>query len=98
MIGMAKGTFTRHKLNMYFDDDTSNWVGARRIINGSDKANLIAGYAIKFYDALQYKENLNDGDNPEDVEKPDLTMENQEKANPLIVEINGEKYVSGSGG
>ncbi len=54
MIGMRDGTFTRHKLNMYFDEDTTDWVGARRIINGMDRANLIATFAQNFYKALEY--------------------------------------------
>lgn len=54
MIGMRDGIFTRHKLNMYFDDDTTDWVGARKIINGTDKANLIASYAKDLYKCLDY--------------------------------------------
>lgn len=48
MIGMRDGIFTRHKLNMYLDEDTTDWVEARKIINGLDKANLIASYAKDF--------------------------------------------------
>ncbi|MFZ1320076.1 MAG: glycoside hydrolase family 19 protein [Ignavibacteria bacterium] len=55
MIGMRDGIFTRHKLNMYFDKDTTDWVGARRIVNGLDRANLIASYAKAFYRGLDYK-------------------------------------------
>lgn len=55
MIGMRDGIFTRHKLNMYFDRDTTDWVGARRIVNGLDRANLIASYAKAFYRGLDYK-------------------------------------------
>ncbi|MEO6695214.1 MAG: glycoside hydrolase family 19 protein [Ignavibacteria bacterium] len=54
MIGMRDGIFTRHKLNMYFDEDTTDWIGARKIINGMDRANLIASIAIKFYKNLDY--------------------------------------------
>lgn len=55
MIGMRDGIFTNHKLSMYFDHDTTDWNGARKIVNGTDQAQLIAGYAKKFYDALEYK-------------------------------------------
>ena len=49
--GMVKGLFTGKKLSDYITLNTSGFVGARRIINGTDKAELIAGYA-KEYDAL----------------------------------------------
>lgn len=49
--GMKDGWFTGKKLSDYITINTSGFVGARRIINGTDKAELIAGYA-KEYDAL----------------------------------------------
>lgn len=49
--GMKDGWFTGKKLSDYITLNTSGFVGARRIINGTDKAELIAGYA-KEYDAL----------------------------------------------
>lgn len=49
--GMKDGWFTGKKLSDYITLNTSGFVGARRIINGTDKADLIAGYA-KEYDAL----------------------------------------------
>lgn len=49
IYGMKNGTFTGKKLSDYFDDDkVSDFVSARRIINGTDKAALIASYAAKF--------------------------------------------------
>lgn len=42
------GDFTRHSLEDYFTDSVNDPVGARRIINGSDKAALIAGYHKQF--------------------------------------------------
>lgn len=55
--GMREGWFTGHRLEQYFPLGSSkaNWRGARKIINGLDKANLIAGYAMKFYDLLVWK-------------------------------------------
>lgn len=54
--GMAEGWFTGKKLADYLPADaTANWaqfVDARRIINGIDRAGIIAGYAIKFQSAL----------------------------------------------
>lgn len=50
--GMIKGMFTGKKLSDYFNSTKEDWINARRIINGTDKATLIAGYANKFYNAL----------------------------------------------
>lgn len=50
--GMIRGTFTGKKLSDYFNDKKTDWVNARKIINALDKAELIAGYAKKFYVAL----------------------------------------------
>lgn len=52
--GMIHGTFTGKKLSDYFNENNSDWINARRIINGKDKANLIADYAKKFYSAISY--------------------------------------------
>jgi putative chitinase len=50
---MRKGRFTGRKLVDYFSDPHTDYVDARKIINGLDKANLIAGYARKFQALLQ---------------------------------------------
>lgn len=52
VAGMSQGWFTGRKLSDYFTKNTDNPVGARRIINGSDRAELIAGYYHKFKEAL----------------------------------------------
>ena len=44
-----KGDFTGHCLEQYFNETKEDWVNARRIINGLDRAELIAGYAKKFH-------------------------------------------------
>lgn len=51
--GMLQGKFTGKKLSDYFNATVEDWVNARRIINAKDKADLIAGYAKKFYEALK---------------------------------------------
>ena len=53
-VGMMQGIFTGKKLADYFSKTSEDWVNARRIINGLDKANLIAGHAKKFYSAISY--------------------------------------------
>jgi putative chitinase len=52
--GMINGSFTGKKLSNYFSADKEDWVNARRIINGTDKARLIADQALKFYAAISY--------------------------------------------
>lgn len=47
-IGMRAGIFTGKELSDYCSGRESDYVGARRIINGVDQAHLIAGYAIHF--------------------------------------------------
>lgn len=51
--GMTAGTFTGKKLSDYFSGGKTDWVNARRIINGTDKAKMIAGYAQKFHAAIE---------------------------------------------
>jgi hypothetical protein len=51
--GMEEGWFTGRKLSDYLSDTKSDYRGARRIINGADKADLIAGYALAFEAALR---------------------------------------------
>lgn len=54
-VGMTKGMFTGKKLADYFAGETEDWVNARRIINGTDRAQLIAGYGKVFYGAISYR-------------------------------------------
>lgn len=46
--GMLEGTFTTHKLS-----DFSSYKAMRRVVNGTDKASTIAGYAVDYEDALR---------------------------------------------
>lgn len=52
--GSVQGTFTGKKLATYFSPTKADWRNARRIINGVDKADLIAGHARSFYGAISY--------------------------------------------
>ncbi|EPE95700.1 glycoside hydrolase family 19 protein [Rhizobium grahamii] len=52
-IGMRDGLFTGKKLHDYFTATSSDWVNARRIINGLDRADEIALFGKKFNAALQ---------------------------------------------
>ena len=50
--GMTKGMFTGKALGDYITNSRADYVGARRIVNGTDRAELIAGYARAFESAL----------------------------------------------
>ena len=50
--GMERGTFTGKKLSDYFTAAGSDWINARRIINGLDRAAAVATYAQEFMEAL----------------------------------------------
>jgi len=52
--GMLDGDFTGKKLSDYFTSTTTDWYNARRIVNGTDQASTIAGYAEKFSNALSH--------------------------------------------
>ena len=53
IIGMLEGSFTGKSLQTYIKYGLYfEFVNARRIINGTDKATLIAQYAVKFLDSL----------------------------------------------
>jgi putative chitinase len=56
-IGMHEGLFTGKKLSQYFNEVTEDPISARKIINGKDKAKMIAGYYYEFKNALQVSRN-----------------------------------------
>lgn len=51
--GMKGGWFTGKRLDDYIFQSKKDYANARRIINGTDKASLIAGYADIFEKALR---------------------------------------------
>lgn len=51
--GMIRGSFTGKKLSQYFSKTVTDWINARRIINGTDRAALIAGISKEFYADLR---------------------------------------------
>ncbi|ACM39186.1 MULTISPECIES: glycoside hydrolase family 19 protein [Rhizobium/Agrobacterium group] len=52
-VGMGEGLFTGVKLADYFQGAKADWVNARRIINGTESASVVAGYGQKFHAALK---------------------------------------------
>ena len=51
--GSINGWFTSKKLSDYINDKKKDYINARRVINGLDKAQLIASYAVVFEKALR---------------------------------------------
>lgn len=51
--GMKNGAYTSQKLGDYINGNRVDFYNARRIVNGTDRAGLIAGYAQKYYDAIK---------------------------------------------
>lgn len=51
--GFINGDFTGKKITDFIDGNVKDYKGARRCINGTDKAQLIANYAILFEKILQ---------------------------------------------
>lgn len=52
--GMIKGSFTGKKLGDFFSTTKEDWRNARKIINGLEKADLVASYAKNYYGAISY--------------------------------------------
>lgn len=69
VIGSRDGWFTGKRLKDYITLQRSDFKGARRIINGTDKASLIAGYA-RTYDALLKAEGYGEGGKPSKPSAP----------------------------
>lgn len=67
-VGMVYGKFTGKKLSDYINDEKCDYIGARRIINGTDKARQIAVLADKFRAALIAAVNAHPEIAPEPVE------------------------------
>jgi len=55
LLGMRDGLFTGRKFADYFSPTVEKWVDARAMINGRDRAQLIADYAKRYYAAMSYK-------------------------------------------
>ena len=52
VYGMRDGTFTGVRLDSYINNSGIDFFNARRIVNGTDRAALIADYANNYYNAL----------------------------------------------
>lgn len=54
ILGMKSGMFTGRKISEYINNNTVDYVQARRVINGTDQRNLIASYAERFESILRH--------------------------------------------
>ncbi|OAE39733.1 hypothetical protein [Brucella intermedia] len=91
--GMINGKFTGKRLADFFDGGKEDPVGARAIVNGTDKASLIAGYYRNFLDSLVAAREMK----PAKVEdaKPDDVPLLQDKTVQTIVAGTGGTLVTG---
>jgi putative chitinase len=64
--GMIDGVFTGRKLTDFINEDACDFVGARRVVNGKDRAREIADIANAYYQALAAA-----ADEGEDADEPD---------------------------
>lgn len=53
VIGMTEGYFTGRNLSYYLDESPPDWVNARRVVNGLDKAKEIAATAQRLYHEIK---------------------------------------------
>lgn len=91
--GMLKGMFTGRKLSDYFNATKEDPEGARRIVNGTDKASLIAGYYRNFLDSLNAAR-AQKTVTAEDA-KPDDEPLIQDKAVQTIIAAGGGTFLTG---
>lgn len=73
-LGMRGGLFTGKAMSEYCEGRESDYVGARRIINGVDQAKLIAGYAVQF-EAILLAATANDPSEDERIAIPTLPIQ-----------------------
>ncbi|WP_313664841.1 glycoside hydrolase family 19 protein [Shinella sp.] len=52
VVGLLRGAFNGRRLADCFSAGRADWIGARRIINGLDRAERVAGYGRAFFAAL----------------------------------------------
>lgn len=92
--GMIHGMFTGKKLEDYFNQQKDDAEGARKIVNGTDKKVLIAGYHKNFMDALEAAQEILP---PLDVSKADAKADDVPagKSTTAITTVGG--LFSGAG-
>ncbi len=51
--GMVQGSFSKHKLADHLNATNDDWINARRIVNGTDRAEKLAGYGKTFLASIR---------------------------------------------
>lgn len=59
VVGMQQGLFTGKAIGRYINEQKCDYVNARRVINGTDKAETIAFYAERFEELLKKTSSVN---------------------------------------
>ncbi|MBB3563438.1 putative chitinase [Rhizobium sp. BK512] len=54
--GMLRGSFNSHRLCDHLNEEREDWVNARRIVNGTDRAEKLADYAQTFLAAISMEQ------------------------------------------
>jgi len=54
--GMANGLFTGKTLQKYVNETQTDYISARKVINGLDQARLLAGYAGNFNNCIEFSD------------------------------------------
>jgi hypothetical protein len=91
--GMVQGLFTGKALKDYFKEGYENPEGARKIVNGTDKDELIAGYYFNFIGAI---EKATQAEKPKDVTKEKAQPDKPNLATDQTL-LGGISAVAGSG-
>jgi putative chitinase len=87
---MIKGMYTGKKLSDYFDKNTDDPVNARRIVNGTDKAKLIAKYYENFLDSIKAaRSGLITEKTPEKVLTEDVKVTEDKSALGTVIAASG---------
>lgn len=86
--GSLEGWYTGKKLGDYITSAKTDYVNARRVINGTDKAQTIAGYAQVFEKALRAAGDWEVVDGFPMPSKPEVAQTPAKSANWLVVLIN----------
>lgn len=87
--GMMLGTFTGKRLGQYIGDGRADLINARRVVNGTDRADLISSYAIEFTHALELA--AEPAEAPAPVPAPTQTKTIEERVAALELEVGGLK-------
>lgn len=85
--GMIYGWYTGHCLLLHFQPNRrADWINARRIINGLDRADLIAGHAVQFLMAIDGSTRINTVVRKEQIDTPTIAAQSPEVQAPSVQE------------